>query len=83
MAPDAHVGIGPPAQATRVATTAAPTCPQATRRRRRHPCPQATSSKKSISCTTEPLSQLNLRCREMIGQILLTTEKVHAWYRLV
>ena len=36
---------------------------------------QATSSKKSISCTTEPLSQLNLRCREMIGQILLTTEK--------
>ena len=32
-------------------------------------------SKKSISCTTESLSQLNLRCREMIGQILLTTEK--------
>ena len=27
---------------------------------------QATSSKKSISCTTEPLSQLNLRCREMV-----------------
>ena len=36
---------------------------------------QATSSKKTISCTTEPLSQLNLRCREMIGQVLLTTEK--------
>jgi DNA mismatch repair ATPase MutS len=34
-----------------------------------------TFSKKSISCTTESLSQLNLRCREMIGQILLTTEQ--------
>ena len=33
------------------------------------------ASKRSLSCTSEALSQLNQRAREMIGQILLLTEQ--------
>lgn len=33
------------------------------------------TSKKTISCTSEPLSQLNTRCMETIGQILVGTEQ--------
>ena len=33
------------------------------------------ASKKTLSCTSEALSQLNQRAREMIGQILLLTEQ--------
>ena len=33
------------------------------------------TSKKTIACTSEPLSQLNTRCMETIGQILVGTEQ--------
>jgi DNA mismatch repair ATPase MutS len=31
--------------------------------------------KKSVSCSTEELAQLNMRCQDMISQILMTTEQ--------
>ena len=32
-------------------------------------------AKKTVACSTEQLTQLNLRCKEMIAQILLSTER--------
>ena len=34
----------------------------------------ASQAKKTVACTTEQLGQLNLRCKDMIGQILISTE---------
>lgn len=35
----------------------------------------ASQAKKTVACSTDALSQLSLRCKEMIGQLLMHTEK--------
>ena len=34
----------------------------------------ASNAKKTVACSTEQLAQLNLRCKDMIAQILMSTE---------
>ena len=35
----------------------------------------ASHAKRTVACSTEQLAQLNNRCKEMIGQILMSTER--------
>lgn len=42
-----------------------------------------THGKQRVSCSTEELAQLNMRCQDMISQILMTTEQAFARGRVM